>query len=147
MKLLIVNGPNLNLLHKRDRKLYGELDLNSIRILIEKEFPQITFDFFQSNDEKEIIERIQDAPDKFNGIIINPGGLSHSSVSLRDALEICSIPKVEVHLSNISSREKFRNLSITSSVCDGYIAGLKQFSYIVAIYAIQKIIFEKNYSR
>lgn len=143
MNIIIINGPNLNLLSRRNKSHYGDLSLNDIINLVKSHFPDITFDFFQSNSEFEIIEKIQHAPNSHDGLIINPGGFSHSSIAIRDALEICNIPKIEVHLSNLSLRENFRKTSITASVCDGYISGFKHISYITAVYTLSKIITEK----
>ncbi|MCK7523063.1 MAG: 3-dehydroquinate dehydratase [Ignavibacteriales bacterium] len=115
MKIIIINGPNLNLLGKRDKKLYGALTLNKINFFIEKEFPKDNFTFFQSNIEGEIVTQIQNAVKKYDGIIINPGGYAHTSVAIRDALADSSLPKIEVHLSNLSSRENFRQILLTAS--------------------------------
>jgi 3-dehydroquinate dehydratase-2 len=146
MKVILLNGPNLNLLNSRNKEVYGDFDLSKIISLITSNFPEIAFDSFQSNNENELILKIQHAPQFYDGLIINPGGLSHSSISLRDALELCKIPKVEVHLSNISSREDFRKTSITASVCDGYISGFKHVSYLAAFYTISQLIKEKAIS-
>lgn len=140
MKILVINGPNLNLLGKRDKKNYGSLTLNEINCLIKKEFPKNMFTFFQSNLEGEIINHLQEAEKEFDGIIINPGGYAHTSVAIRDALAECSLPKIEVHLSNLSSRENFRNIMLTTAACDGYITGFKENSYIAAVYLLNKII-------
>jgi 3-dehydroquinate dehydratase-2 len=139
MKILIVNGPNLNLLGKRDKKVYGDLSLKKINLLIEKEFPDDKFVFFQSNHEGEIIEQIQNAQNNFGGIIINPGGYAHTSVAIRDALAELKIAKIEVHLSNLSTRENFRQVLLTASVCDGYVSGFKEHSYTSAVYLLHKI--------
>ena len=90
--------------------------------------------------EGEIIELIQDAPAAFDGIIINPGGYTHSSVAIRDALELISIPKIEVHLSNLSSRESFRQNLVTTTAADGYISGFKENGYLAAIYLLKKML-------
>lgn len=140
MKILVINGPNLNLLKLRNPDYYGATDLNSIQEIIKNKFPDIEFVFFQSHDESTIVKSINEASSKFDGLIINPGGYSHTSVAIRDALEICKIPKVEVHLSNIQARENFRNKSITASVCDGYISGFKYYSYILGIFALLNLI-------
>lgn len=144
MKILVLSGPNLNMINKRNHQFYGNYDLESIETYISDRFSQITFEFFQTNDENILINRVHSAPDHFNGLIINPGGFSHSSIALRDALEICSIPKIEVHLSNIASRESFRRYSLTASVCDGYISGFKHISYLSAVYSIIEIIIERS---
>jgi 3-dehydroquinate dehydratase-2 len=143
MKIVIINGPNINLLDKRNKNFYGSLNLKGITDLLKSKYPEVAFDFIQTNSEYEIIEIIQHAPELYDGLIINPGGFSHSSIAIRDALEICTIPKIEVHLSNLSSRENFRRTSITASVCDGYISGFKHMSYLVAVYIITLIINER----
>ena len=139
MKLLILNGPNLNLIEKRDSNNYGALSLEIISQKLKEEFPKINFTFVQSNSENELIDQIQNA-DKFDGVIINPGGYTHSSVGLRDALETLKIPKIEVHLSNLASREDFRKNMITTSKVTGYISGLKEISYFAAVYSLAKMI-------
>ena len=140
MKILILNGPNLNLLEKRPVENYGALNLYQIEEIIQKEYPNHQFEFFQSNLEGELIDKIQTANKSFDGLIINPGGYSHTSVAIRDALEICSIPKIEVHISNLASREDFRHTMLTASSCDGYISGFREKSYLGAIYLLEKII-------
>lgn len=140
MKVLVINGPNLNLLHKRDTNQYGSVDLEGIHKLLVQSFPEDTFSFIQSNSEGEIIDRIQAAEKEVNGIIINPGGYAHSSVAIRDALELLKIPKIEVHLSNLAARENYRQSLITAAVCDGYISGFKENSYFAAVILIKRIL-------
>jgi len=140
MKVLILNGPNLNLLDKRTDEHYGSLSLNEIEVEVIKEFPDHQFEFFHSNHEGELINKIQSAFKSFDGLIINPGGYSHTSVAIKDALEICSIPKIEVHLSNLASRETFRHNMLTASSCNGYISGFREKSYLAAVYLLEKII-------
>lgn len=140
MKIIVINGPNLNMLGARDKDQYGVLTLESIENSLREEYPKISFTFFQSNLEGEIISVIQKAAKEFDGLIINPAGYSHTSVAIRDALEICSIPKIEVHLSNISNREDFRAKSITAAKTNGYISGFKHYSYSAAVYLLQKIL-------
>ena len=140
MKIICINGPNLNLLGKRDKSHYGKLSLTKIESLLKKEFPKISFTFFQSNNEGEIVEKIQKAQAVFMGLIINPGGYGHTSVAIKDALEFCSIPKVEIHLSHLVNREDYRQKLITASGCDGYISGFKEYGYLAAVYLIQKLI-------
>jgi len=140
MKILILNGPNLNLLEKRPVENYGALNLFQIEEIIQKEYPNHQFEFFQSNHEGELIDKLQTAYKSFDGLIINPGGYSHTSAAIRDALEICSIPKIEVHISNLASREDFRHTMLTASSCDGYISGFREKSYLGAIYLLEKII-------
>ena len=142
MKFLILNGPNLNLLSSRKKEVYGASSLQEIEFFIIKEFPSDYFEFFQSNLEGEIINKIQDSDSYFDGIVINPGGFSHTSIAIRDALEICKLPKIEVHLSNLASREDFRQKLITASKCNGYISGFKHLSYIGGIYLLKKLVKE-----
>ena len=140
MKLLIINGPNLNLLSKRNKDEYGSKDLNEIEVLIHKEFKEIEFEFFQSNLEGEIVTKIQKADKEFSGLIINPGGYSHTSVAIHDALELCRIPKIEVHLSHLANREKFRQNLITAKKTNGYISGFNENSYLAAVYLMIKLV-------
>ena len=139
MKILVINGPNLNMLGQREKTNYGELTLGKIEKLMKKEYPNEEFTFFQSNHEGEIIDQIQNVAQKYEALIINPGGYSHTSVAIRDALEIVKLPKVEVHLSNISAREDFRHRSITAPKTDGYISGFKEKGYLAAVYLIKKL--------
>jgi len=140
MRILVINGPNLNLLGKRNKSQYGELTLPDIEKLLRTEFPQIEFTFYQSNMEGEIVTQIQCAPNSFDALIINPGGYTHTSVSIKDALEIINIPKIEVHLSKIAEREDFRQTMITTRSADGYISGFRENSYLAAVYLIKKLI-------
>ncbi|MCU0415142.1 MAG: 3-dehydroquinate dehydratase [Ignavibacteriaceae bacterium] len=140
MNILILNGPNLNLLDKRPDEHYGSLSLAEIENAVRMEFPNHQFEFFQSNHEGELIDKIQSAANSFSGLIINPGGYSHTSVAIKDALEICSVPKVEVHLSNLAARETFRQNMLTASSCDGYISGFREKGYLGAIYLLEKMI-------
>jgi 3-dehydroquinate dehydratase-2 len=140
MRLLVINGPNLNLLNKRDKNQYGKKDLNKIEKLLKKEFKEINFSFFQSNLEGEIITKIQQAEKEFDGMIINPGGYSHTSVAIHDALELCKIPKIEVHLSHLANREDYRQTLITAKKTNGYISGFNENSYLAAAYLMKKII-------
>jgi len=142
MKILIINGPNLNLLGARDKQHYGNLTLAKIEEIIKTEFSEIDFAFFHSNLEGEIIEKIQKASAEYNGIIINPGGYSHTSVAIRDALTDCNIPKIEVHLSHLVNRDSFRQNLITAGACNGYISGFKENSYLAGIFLLNKIIAE-----
>lgn len=140
MKILVINGPNLNLLGKREESHYGEMTLEDLDKKIKKEYPDINFEFFQSNIEGEIVTQIQNASSYFDGILINPAAYSHTSVAIRDALEICKLPKVEVHLSNISAREEFRKTSITAASCEGYLSGFKELSYLGGVYILSNLI-------
>jgi len=142
MKILILHGPNLNLLGKREPQQYGSITLDEINELI-KEFgkeKKIDIDIFNSNYEGEIIDRIHNAIDNFDGIVINPGAFTHTSIAIRDAIVACGIPTVEVHLSNIYKREEFRHKSYFSDIVVGVITGFKEQSYILGIRAIMHCI-------
>lgn len=140
MRIVVIHGPNLNLLGQRDTQQYGNLTLPDIEHGLMNQFPSISFEFFQSNLEGEIIEQIQYCIRERLPLIINPGGYSHTSVAIRDALEILQTPKIEVHLSNIHARESFRHQSITGSMCDGMIVGLKEKGYSLAVQAILQLL-------
>lgn len=142
MKITIINGPNINNLGNRDPEHYGNLTLDQINESLKSEFTEEELEFFQSNVEGEIINKIQSI--KSDGLIINPGGYTHTSVAIRDALADLIIPRIEVHLSNLSTREKYRQKMITTSGCDGYICGFKEKSYYAAILLLKKIIEEKG---
>lgn len=140
MKILVINGPNLDMLGRREEEYYGKLSLEDIQEILVKNFSDIIIDFFQSNLEGEIINKILEANKLYDGLIINPGGYAHTSVAIHDALSICTIPKIEVHLSNLSLREEFRQQSITARKCDGYIGGLREVSYMAGIYSLIQMI-------
>jgi 3-dehydroquinate dehydratase-2 len=108
-----------------------------------EQFPSIEFTFFQSNVEGELINCIQNSSGKFDALIINPGGYAHTSVAIRDALHDLNLIKIEVHLSNIANREEFRHTLLTASVCNGYISGFKELSYISAVFLITKLLESK----
>jgi 3-dehydroquinate dehydratase-2 len=140
MNILIINGPNLNLLGKRDPGIYGAKSLKDLEYYLIDEFPKHNLEFFQSNIEGELIDKVQQAMESnLHGVVINPGGYSHTSVALRDALETLNISKVEVHISNIHAREEFREKSITGGVMDGIITGFGKYSYVLGIQALEKI--------
>ncbi len=140
MKILVINGPNLNLLGQREKSNYGELTLSKIEEIVKSEYPNDNFTFFQSNHEGDIVDQIQSAKENYDALIINPGGYSHTSVAIRDALEVSKLPKVEVHLSNISARDDFRHRSITAPMTDGYLSGFKEKGYLAAVYLIERIL-------
>jgi 3-dehydroquinate dehydratase-2 len=108
--------------------------------LLKQEFPTIEFSSFQSNLEGELISIIQSAGENYDGIIINPGGYSHTSIAIMDALEICKIPKIEVHLSHLANREEYRQNLLTAKSTNGYISGFKENSYLAAAYILTKLI-------
>ncbi len=139
MRVLVVNGPNLNFLGIREKEIYGSEDYDDLLGLLENKAKElgITVETFQSNCEGEIIDRLQKAYyDKVDGIIINPGAYTHYSYAIRDALSTLTVPKIEVHISNIHQREEFRHHSVTAPVCTGQIAGLGLYGYLLAMDAI-----------
>jgi 3-dehydroquinate dehydratase-2 len=140
MKILVISGPNLNMLSKRDESKYSSLKIEQIIELLEIEFPFIEFTSFLSNIEGELVTRIQQADSEFDGMIINPGGYSHTSVAIMDALEICKIPKIEVHLSHLANREEYRQVLLTAKNTNGYVSGFKEYSYLAAAYLLTKLI-------
>lgn len=139
MKILVINGANLNKLGLRAKDQYGALTQEELFNWLASRWPETEFVFFHSNLEGEIVNRIQSAAGEVDGLIINPGGYSHTSVAIRDALEIFPHPKVEVHLSNIAAREDFRHHSITGAVCNGYITGFKEYSYDAAVFLLKRL--------
>lgn len=117
-KILILNGPNLNVLGRRDPALYGTRSMEQIVLAIQREHPNLWLEYAQSNHEGDLIDRLQQADsDTYLGIILNAGGYTHTSVSIRDAVELCQVPVVEVHLSDITQRESFRQKSLLTNVC------------------------------
>lgn len=134
MKLLIINGPNLNLLGTRKPEIYGTDDFDSYLEILRQRFPNIMIHYFQSNHEGAIIDTIQEAKERYEGIIINAGAYSHTSLAIADALEAVNVPAVEVHISNIYARESFRHHSYLSAQCEGVIAGLGIRGYELAIH-------------
>lgn len=136
MKLLVINGPNLNFLGIREKTVYGSKDYGDLLgLILEKAAKEkIDIDVFQSNGEGEIIDRIQAAyKDGTQGIIINPGAYTHYSYAIRDALASIEVPIIEVHISNVHKREEFRHVSVTAPVCTGQIVGLGLNGYVLAI--------------
>ena len=141
MKLRIINGPNLNLLGIREKNIYGDTSFEAyFNTLLEKFDGLINLEYYQSNHEGELIEKIQEVGFSYDGIIINAGGFTHTSVALRDAIASVTTPAIEVHISNILSREDFRKKSYLSDVCTGIISGLGLLGYEAAI----KYFSEKN---
>ena len=145
-KIIIINGPNLNLLGEREQSQYGTVTYEELKESCVKKSNElnIKLEFVQSNIEGEIVTWIQNAKDNHDGIIINAAGFTHTSVSIRDALQIFKKPKVELHISNIYKREEFRNKSLMSDVVNGGIFGLGSNGYILAIIAIHKILKNEN---
>ena len=145
-RIIIINGPNLNLLGEREQSQYGKLTFEELKekCLKTSKSLKIDIEFYQSNIEGEIVTKIQDSRNKFDGIIINAAGFTHSSVSIRDALDILKKPKIELHISNIYKREEFRQKSLISDVVTGIICGLGVNGYILAIKAMQEMIENGN---
>jgi len=135
MHILVVHGPNLNLLGVREPGIYGGSSMADIDagLLAAAEIESVELSFFQSNHEGELIDRIQGAMGTADGLLINPGGLTHTSVALRDALLAAAIPFVEVHLSNIHGREEFRRVSVMGDVAVGVVCGFGPLSYLLGL--------------
>jgi len=140
MTILVLNGPNLNLLGERDSATYGTENLESVNRTLVDAYPECDFTFLQSNHEGDLIEAIHDARSgKYDALIANWGGYTHTSVAIRDALELLTIPKIEVHISNIHSREEFRERSVTGKMMDGIITGFGSFSYHLGVEAAKEL--------
>ncbi len=145
-RILIINGPNLNLLGEREQSQYGSVSFDELKEKCLKKSKElnINLDFIQSNIEGEIVTIIQDARKKYDGMIINAAGFTHTSVSIRDALDIFKKPIIELHISNIYKREEFRHKSMISGVVTGVICGLGANGYILAINAMQELLINGN---
>ena len=141
-KIIIINGPNLNLLGNRETDIYGKTTLSEIELLSKNKANELNLEisFFQSNSESEIINLIHKTQNDFDGLIINPAAYTHTSVALLDALKTISKPKIEIHLSNILKREDYRKNSITSEGVNGIICGFGPLSYILAIEALNRLL-------
>ena len=144
--ILFLNGPNLNLLGQREQSQYGSITYEELKKKCEEKCKElnIKIEFIQSNVEGEIVSIIQSANEKFDGIIINAAAFTHTSVAIRDALEIYKKKKIEVHISNIYKREEFRQKSLISDVVNGGIFGLGSEGYILAIIAMHKLLKNEN---
>ena len=145
-KIIIINGPNLNLLGEREQSQYGSTTFNELKENCLKKSDEIgiKLEFVQSNIEGELVNLIQDARKKYDGIIINAAGFTHTSVAIRDALDLFKKPIIELHISNIYKREEFRHKSLISDIATGGIFGLGTEGYILAIISIQKILQNEN---
>ena len=145
-KIVIINGPNLNLLGEREQSQYGSETFDKLKEKCLKKTTELKIEaeFFQSNIEGEIVTKIQDSRKNFDGLIINAAGFTHTSVAIRDALDIFKKPIIELHISNIYKREQFRHKSLISEVVSGGIFGLGPEGYILAIISMQKLLKNEN---
>ena len=144
MKILFLNGPNLNLLGTREPDKYGTQTLADIENYIKEEASKINVEisFYQSNIEGELVNKIQEAKNNFDGIVMNPAAYTHTSVAIRDAILAVNIPTVEIHLSNIHTREEFRKTSLTAPACIGQITGFGSNSYKLGLIALTDYLFK-----
>ena len=136
MKIQIINGPNINLLGKREPSIYGAQSFEDYLVELQKCYPDVDFEYFQSNIEGEIINKIHEVGFDYDGIVLNAGAYTHTSIALQDAIRAVSSPVVEVHISNVYSREEFRHKSMISCACIGVICGFGLKSYRLAIEAL-----------
>ena len=138
-KIIIINGPNLNLLGEREKEKYGSITLQKVEKMCfdHAKALNINLEFFQSNIEGEIVEKIQNSRNTRNGLIINAGGYTHTSVAIHDALKILNIPKIELHITNIYNREDFRHKSLISKIANGIICGFGIEGYVMALKAMK----------
>ena len=145
-KIIIINGPNINLLGEREQSQYGSITLDELKenCLNKSKNLGLTLEFAQSNIEGELVNIIQDARKKFDGIIINAAAFTHTSIAIRDALDIFKKPIIEIHMSNIYKREEFRKKSLISDIVTGGIFGLGDEGYILAIISMQKLLKNEN---
>ncbi len=144
MKIVVIQGPNLNMLGMREQNIYGPMKLEDIHKQMKNFADQngVEIEFFQSNLEGEIVDRIQECLGDADGIIINPAAYTHTSIAIRDALAAVKIPAIEVHLSNIYAREEFRHKSLTAPVCAGQISGMGPFVYHLAMVGMLQVFNE-----
>ncbi len=144
MKVVVIQGPNLNMLGKREQHLYGPMTLEEIheQMKVAAEQNGVEIEFFQSNLEGEIVDRVQECMGDADGIIINPAAYSHTSIAIRDAIAAAELPTIEVHMTNIHAREEFRRHSMTAEVCTGVVAGVGAFSYHLALIGMIQIMNE-----
>ena len=137
MKILIINGPNLNLLGTREPQHYGTGTMDSVLDVLKSQYPRVEFDYYQSNVEGVLIDRLHKTLEEpCDGVVLNAGGYTHTSVALRDAIAAIKVPVVEVHISNVHSREEFRHRSLISAVCKGVICGFGLDSYRLGVEAL-----------
>jgi 3-dehydroquinate dehydratase-2 len=139
MKIQIINGPNLNLLGKREKEFYGDISFEKYLEILKDLFKDIEIDYYQSNIEGEIINKIQETGFSYNGIVLNAGGYTHTSVAIADAIAAVKTPVVEVHITNVFAREEFRHVSLIAPKCKGSISGFGLDSYRLAIESLRII--------
>jgi 3-dehydroquinate dehydratase-2 len=144
MKIVVIQGPNLNMLGHREQNIYGPMKLEDIhaQMKVFAEQNKVEIEFFQSNLEGEIVDRVQECMGDADGIIINPAAYTHTSIAIRDAIAAVQIPTLEVHLSNIYQREEFRHTSLIAPVCAGQISGMGPFGYHLAMVGMTQILAE-----
>lgn len=136
MKIQIINGPNLNLLGKREPGIYGSMSFDQYLLQLQAKYPDIEIDYYQSNVEGLLIDKMQETGDECDGIVLNAGAYTHTSIALQDCIRSLKCPVIEVHISNVHQREEFRHHSMISAVCKGVICGFGLDSYRLAIEAI-----------
>lgn len=136
MKIQIINGPNINLLGKREPSIYGDVTFEDYLKTLRNDYPEIELDYYQSNVEGEIINKIHEVGFDVNGIVLNAGAYTHTSIALQDAIRTVTSPIIEVHISNVHSRESFRHVSMIACACVGVICGFGLQSYKLAIEAL-----------
>ena len=144
MKIAVIQGPNLNMLGVREQNIYGPMTMEQIHEQLEGAAKQngVELEFFQSNLEGELVDRVQESLGTVDGIMINPGAYTHSSIALRDAISAVSLPTVEVHISNLYKREEFRQKSMTAGAATGIVSGFGPFGYNMGLIALMQIISE-----
>ena len=136
MKIQIINGPNINLLGKREPAIYGSQSFDDYLVELKQAYPQVEFEYFQSNIEGEMINKIHQIGFDYDGIVLNAGAYTHTSIALQDAIRAVTSPVIEVHISNVHAREEFRHCSMISCACLGVIAGFGMVSYRLAVEAL-----------
>ena len=144
MKIKIINGPNLNLLGRRQTDIYGTNDFSSFLNKLQEKYPEIELDYYQSNVEGEIVNMIHEVGFSYDGIIINAGGYTHTSISIADALVAVETPAIEVHLTNILAREEYRHMSFIAHACSGSIMGFGLDSYRLGLEGLIEIVRRKK---
>ena len=139
MKIIIINGPNLNLLGKREPNIYGSLSMEEYLLKLRAMYSDIDIEYYQSNVEGELIDKLQEVGYTYNGIILNAGAYTHTSIALQDCIRAITVPVVEVHISNVKNREEYRHHSMITPACIGTIQGFGMNSYRLAVEALKGI--------